>query len=110
MTMGFAIGILLTPAGLLYSDIQQVIPIAATLFMFLTPVLYPPPRFGVAAVLARWNPLTPLITTTRDWLTLGSTNDLVGFMVVSISGVCLLFVSWLLYRLALPHIISRIGN
>jgi lipopolysaccharide transport system permease protein len=110
MITGFALGILLTPAGLLYSDIQQVIPIGASLLMYLTPVLYPTPRAGHAAVLARLNPLTPLVTTTRDWLTLGAVHDPVSFMVVSVSGACLLFVGWLLYRLALPHMISRFGN
>jgi lipopolysaccharide transport system permease protein len=108
--VGFMAGILLTPLGLLYSDVQQIIPIAAMCLMFLTPVLYPPPESGIAAVLAKWNPLTPLVTTTRDWLTLGTTSHLFSFLVVSIAAFFLLFLGWLLYRLALPHIISRIGN
>jgi lipopolysaccharide transport system permease protein len=108
--IGFMIGILLTPLGLLYNDIQQMIPIMTIFLMFLTPVIYPQPKTGLAGVITKWNPLTPLITTTRDWITLGTTSELFGFMLVCISTLCLLFLGWVIYRLALPHIIARIGN
>src|SRR5688572_4160573 len=68
---GFMIGLLLTPIGLLYGDVQQSLPIASTVLMLLTPVLYPVPSSGFAASVAGFNPLTPLVTTTRDWLTVG---------------------------------------
>jgi lipopolysaccharide transport system permease protein len=108
--IGFMIGILLTPLGLLYNDIQQMIPIMTMFLMFLTPVIYPQPKTGLAGVITKWNPLTPLMTTTRDWITLGTTSELFGFVLVCISTLCLLFLGWVIYRLALPHIIARIGN
>src|SRR5688500_4264951 len=89
--IGFMVGILLTPLGLLYSDIQQTIPLAAMVLMFLTPVLYPPPQSGVAAIVAGWNPLTPLITVTRDWLTLGTSNHIGAFAVIIGATIVLLF-------------------
>ncbi len=69
---GFMIGLILTPIGLLYGDVQHSLPIASTFLMLLTPVLYPVPASGLAAIVAALNPLTPLVTTTRDWLTTGS--------------------------------------
>jgi homopolymeric O-antigen transport system permease protein len=108
--VGSTIGMLLIPLGLLYNDVQQTIPIAAMFLMFLTPVLYPPPTSGLARSLTAWNPLTPLVTTTRDWLTVGGTGDVVGFSLVSLIALFLLFGGWVIYRLALPHVISRIGN
>jgi lipopolysaccharide transport system permease protein len=110
VTMGFMLGVLLTPLGLLYTDVQQTIPIFAMFLMFLTPVLYPQPRSGLAATVAKWNPLTPLVMTTRDWLTMGATTHLVSFSIVSISTSVLFFLGWVIYRVALPHVISRIGN
>jgi lipopolysaccharide transport system permease protein len=110
MMIGFMIGILLTPLGLLYNDIQQMIPIMTMFLMFLTPVIYPQPKTGLAGVITKWNPLTPLITTTRDWITLGTTSHLFSFLLVGISTLFLLFIGWVIYRLALPHIIARIGN
>jgi homopolymeric O-antigen transport system permease protein len=108
--VGSMIGLLLTPLGLLYSDVQQTIPIAAMFLMLLTPVLYPQPSSGLAGAITAWNPLTPLVMTTRDWLTLGTTSHLLNFSAVSISACFLLFLGWLIYRVALPHVIARIGN
>ena len=71
---GFVIGLLLTPLGILYNDVQQTLPIATTFLLLLTPVLYPAPRSGLGASIASLNPLTPLVTTTRDWLTIGAAH------------------------------------
>lgn len=110
IVVGFMIGVALTPLGLLYSDVQQTIPVAAIFLMFLTPVLYPPATSGIAATLTKWNPLSPLIMVTRDWLTLGPTQGVGAFLIVTGISFALLLLGWLLYRLALPHVISRIGN
>ena len=107
---GFTIGLLLTPLGLLYADVQQSLPIASTLLMLLTPVLYPVPTSGLAALVTTLNPLTPLVTTTRDWLTTGSAAHVGGFVLVSLVSVILLLLGWVTYRLALPHLIARLGN
>ena len=69
----FVIGVLITPVGLLFSDVQQTLPIITTFLMLLTPVLYPIPKSGFAATVVRLNPLTPLVMATRDWLTIGNT-------------------------------------
>ncbi len=107
---GFMIGLLLTPIGLLYGDVQQSLPIASTFLMLLTPVLYPVPASGLAAVVTALNPLTPLVTTTRDWLTTGSAADASGFVLVTLVTIILLLFGWVAYRLALPHLIARLGN
>jgi lipopolysaccharide transport system permease protein len=108
--VGFAIGVLLTPLGMLYGDIQQVIPVATTFLMLLTPVLYPMPKVGLAARVAQRNPLTPLVIATRDWLTVGVTDQSRGFAIVTAGALVLLMTGWILYRLALPHLIARSGN
>ena len=78
--------------------------------MLLTPVVYPLPSSGLAASVGAYNPLTPLITTTRDWLISGAAPHLGGFVLVSAVAVLLLAFGWAAYRLALPHLISRLGN
>lgn len=107
---GFVIGLLLTPIGLLYGDVPQALPIVSAVLMLLTPVLYPVPSSGLAAFVNAYNPLTPLITTTRDWLITGVAPHLGGFILVSVVIVLLLAFGWVAYRLALPHLISRLGN
>jgi len=107
---GFMIGLVLTPLGVLYGDVQHSLPIASTFLMLITPVLYPVPSSGLGATVVSFNPLTPLITTTRDWLTTGTAAQHIAFFVVSGVTVMLLLAAWVLYRLALPHLVARLGN
>lgn len=108
--MGFVVGVLLTPVGLLYNDVEQTMPIFTTALLLVTPVLYPVPHSGVGAWVAAINPLTPLITTTRDWLTVGTWAPAHGFLACILASGLLLFVGWIFYRVALPHLVSRLGN
>ncbi len=107
---GFVIGILVTPLGLLYSDVQQALPILTTALMFLTPVLYPMPQSGIAATIANINPLMPLIVSTRDWLTIGATAYDGSFVVVTSLAFTFLLLGWVAFRVAMPHLIARMGN
>ena len=104
------IGLVLTPFGILYGDVQHSLPIASTFLMLITPVLYPVPSSGLGALVASFNPLTPLIITTRDWLTTGPAAQETAFLVISGVTVTLLLLAWVLYRLALPHLVARLGN
>jgi lipopolysaccharide transport system permease protein len=107
---GFTIGVLLLPLGVLYGDVQHALPLASTFLMLLTPVLYPVPTSGSAAMVASLNPLTPLVSATRDWLITGPSTYAMGFVTVSLVALTLLFLAWIGYRLALPHLIARLGN
>lgn len=106
---GFTIGLLLTPVAMLYADVQHVLPLATTGAMLLTPVLYPVPRAGLARVVSALNPLTPLVVTTRAWLTTGPV-DSAGFLIITAVMLALLTIGWITYRVALPHLIARFGN
>jgi len=108
--VGFVFGIILTPIGMLFSDVQQALPVLTLFLLFITPVLYAPPTTGVAAHVAALNPLTPLVLATRDWLTLGNTVHVVPFLIITAIAGSVLFLSWIFYRVALPHLVARIGN
>jgi len=110
MMFGLMLGMIITPLGLLYSDVQQALPIATMGLMLLTPVLYPVPQDGFAARIAAWNPLTPLVASTRDWLTAGTVAPADGFILVSVVSAACLLAGWLVFRVALPHLIARLGN
>jgi lipopolysaccharide transport system permease protein len=107
---GFMVGVMLLPVGVLYGDVQHALPMATTFLMLLTPVLYPVPTSGMALMVASLNPLTPLVTATRDWLIAGSSAHASGFVLVSLVTLTLLLLGWIAYRLALPHLIVRLGN
>ena len=110
LLVGLALGVALTPLGLLYNDVQQTLPIATMFLMLLTPVVYPPPETGLAATVAGWNPLSPLVVVTRDWLTIGHATQIEAFaLITSVAGI-LLFGGWIIFRVALPHIVARVGS
>ncbi len=108
--VGTLIGLALTPVGLLYADVGKGIPLLMQFLMYLTPVVFAMPKDGLPATLFQLNPLTPLILTARDWLT-GFTPEHLGyFVVVNVVSIVLLFMFWVVFRLAMPILIERIGS
>jgi len=108
--VGTVIGLALTPIGLLYTDVGKAIPLLMQFMMYLTPVVFAMPKSGISATLFQLNPLTPLILTTRDWLT-GLTPEYLGdFVVVNVIAIAFLLVFWVVFRLAMPILIERMGS
>lgn len=107
--LGLMFGVLLTPLGMLYRDIEKGIMIITSMWFFLTPVVYPPPTSFPANLIAKLNPVSPLLLTTREWLTSGSPDQLSGFLIVACTSILLILMGWILYRISMPHLIARIG-
>jgi len=107
---GTLVGLALTPVGLLYADVGKAIPLLMQFLMYLTPVVFAMPKEGLSATLFQLNPLTPLILTARDWLTGFPPEHLGYFVVVNVVSVVLLFMFWVVFRLAMPILIERIGS
>lgn len=107
--VGTVLGLLLTPAGMLYSDIQKVLPLALQLLMFATPVVFAVPAEGFAARIFAWNPMTPLFLTGRHCLSGQSAGPLWASDMVCAIAVLLLLIVWVAFRLAKPIIVERIG-
>ena len=107
--LGLMVGVLLTPLGVLYNDVGRSITIFTQFWFFLTPVIYPMPKDGVVALIVLYNPVTPVLVSAREWLIFGSTSQLMGFWVVSCVSVVFLLLGWVLYRIAMPHLIARIS-
>jgi len=100
---GLALGVLVTPMGLLYEDISRAVAMVTGFWFFLTPVIYRPPASGIL----RLNPVTPLLETTRAWLT-SSGSIASGFLAVTIAATALLIAAWLMLRVARPHVVERL--
>jgi lipopolysaccharide transport system permease protein len=106
---GTFLGVLVTPIGLLYSDVGKAMPLLMQFLMYLTPVVFALPKDGVAANLFMLNPLTPVVLTARDWLTGGTPEFLIYFLAVNFVAILLLLVVWVVYRLAMPILIERMS-
>ncbi|TWU21223.1 Polysialic acid transport protein KpsM [Novipirellula galeiformis] len=107
--LGTALGLMLVPIGSLYSDIQQAIPVLLGFLMYMAPVVYPPPTSGLAGIVISWNPLTPILMGTRDFLTTGSLEHLAPVLMLLPISCLIIFVSMLVIRVVLPHLIARMG-
>jgi lipopolysaccharide transport system permease protein len=109
LLIGTALGLLVTPIGLLYGDVGRALPLLMQFLMYVTPVVFPMPKEGWAATLFYLNPLTPLILTARDWLT-GHPPEFLGYFVaVNILAMILLVLMWGIYRMAMPILIERMS-
>ena len=106
---GLMISIFLTPVGILYKDINNALIIFTTFWFYLTPVVYPSPTSYPAILLVKYNPISPLIITTRDWIISGNTNDTYSFTVIAGFSFLMIFFSWVILRVSMPHIIARSG-
>jgi len=109
MLLGIMIGLLLTPLGVLYTDVAAALSIITSLWLFVTPVVYPPPEHGILSVLISLNPVSPLLVGARDLATRGTLPDAGPFAIVSGLTLLGLLVMWVLFRVSLPILIERMS-
>lgn len=109
LMLGTVAGVLLIPVGLLYKDIQSALLIATSGLVFITPVAYPPNMEGLLGKIMALNPVTPMIMSAKEVVISGIPQNLSPFFIVFGVTFVLLLIGWVIYRLALPVIIERIG-
>ncbi len=107
---GLALGLIISPVGMLYTDVARVVPLLGQFFMYVTPVVFAMPTSGTMARVFELNPTTPLVLTCRAWLTGAESPMLVPFLAVTAGALVLLFFGMILYRLALPILIERLST
>ena len=108
--IGTSIGLLILPVGILYTDIGRALPVLMQFLMYVTPVVFPMPKEGWTANLFWINPLTPVILTTRDWLTNFPPEFLGYFVLVNVISILLLLFAWVIYRLSMTILIERMSS
>ncbi|MBW4613054.1 MAG: ABC transporter permease [Desmonostoc vinosum HA7617-LM4] len=109
IVLGIAIGLLLVPVNNLIQDVSRAMEVITLAWFFLTPVAYPIPTSGIQFWIVKLNPVTPLLVTAREMITIGSLSQLGSFVIVSIISLFGLIFGWLVYRLAMPYLIERIS-
>ena len=107
--VGTAIGLFITPVGLLYTDIGKIITFGMQFVMYITPVVYAIPKTGYMKTFMEANPLTPLILIPRGLVT-GEPPEFIGYY-FAVLGICipLLFLGLVFYRLSIPIIVERLS-
>ncbi|PZD74250.1 hypothetical protein C1752_01215 [Acaryochloris thomasi RCC1774] len=108
--LGTAIGMFLAPLGALYQDFSKGITVLTSLWLLLTPVVYPVPQGDILETVVKLNPVTPLLVTTRELATTGVVSEPQRFWIVSAATLIGLLLSWLFYRLAMPFAVERMSS
>jgi lipopolysaccharide transport system permease protein len=110
LLLGVALGLILVPIATLYSDVSKAAQLALRFGFFVTPVIFPLPASGLARTLMSWNPATSLIVSGRSWLVGGGETLPAAFIAVVIGSILLATVGLLFFKVAMPHLIERIGG
>lgn len=104
--LGIGVGVLLVPLAALYQDVEKGLPILLNLALFLTPVLYPLGNQPDRAFFVL-NPITPLLDSARCALLNFPPTLPIPAALWTLCVLLALFLGWILFRIALPHVISR---
>ena len=107
---GLAIGLFLAPFGLLFHDIKNGMNAFLSLLFFVTPVIYQIPTHSGIWRILKFNPITPLLNTTRNWLMAEDVLPAKEFFIITSCSLIFLIFAWFFYRLAKPHLIARFSN
>lgn len=108
LLLSTGIGLLLAVMNGVLRDLGNIVPLAGLLWMFLTPVVYPPASEGPGAVLNWINPMAPIIVAWRDLMLTGSLS-MPGPLLVSVLFTLLLVpIAWRFFHVLLPRIAETI--
>ncbi len=106
--LGSSIGLIVAPLNLLYTDIAKALPVVTTFWFFTTPIIFTSPSKGWARfVMTRLNPVTALLTSTRE-LAFGTGLSMPGMLeVMTIVTICVFCIAILFHRIAMPIVVDR---
>lgn len=107
---GLALGLLIAPIGLLYTDVTRAIAVVSSIWFFATPIIYPPIVEWPWNLMNFLNPVTPLIVTTRELMTSSLLTLLPSFFLISSITLVSLLLVWGFFRIAIPHVIARLSS
>jgi lipopolysaccharide transport system permease protein len=110
LILGWSIGLVLVPISALYGDVSRAFQLVLRFGFFFTPVIFPTPAGGIARKLMLANPVTPILASGRSWLTGSGEAIPSAFLVVGIVSILLFFLALLVFKVALPYIIERVGG
>ncbi|WP_434980286.1 ABC transporter permease [Daejeonia sp. YH14] len=105
-----ALGILITPIGLIYTDINRFFSTVISFGMYITPVVYAAPRKGIFKTLFDLNPLTYLFTDSRNILTGYPAEHILGMLILGIVSGLVFLIGLVIFRKSMPIIIEKISG
>ncbi len=106
VVFGVGCALLLSAANLLYRDVQYILQVGVTLWMFASSVVYEIPRVDGWEWLAYLNPITPILDAYRGLIADGQTSLAGEFWVAAGISLLTLVLAWRWFR----HVERRFGE
>ncbi len=106
LTLG--LGFILSISNGIFRDTTNIVTVATTLLMFVTPVLYPAQTFEPIATFNRINPVGILVITARDLVIDGSLNHPNEFIYAAVFSMIIFFGGWRAFHISEPRMAERV--
>ena len=108
--VGLALGLMLTPVGILYQDIGRTLTVLSPFWMLMTPVVYVAPDNPAYRIWNWINAPGALLSASRDLLAAGATDMWVPALVWLAVALPLLLLGMMWFRLGFRIFIERMAN
>jgi len=105
LTIG--LGFITSLVTVILRDMQNIIVLATTILLFLTPVLYIPVSNGAMAKINEINPLAILIGAPRDMLLTGSVPRFDYYIIASVLSAVIFLAGWRVFHIVEPRMAER---
>lgn len=110
LIFSFSLGLLITPIGLIYTDIAKIINTGISFLMYLTPVVYAMPKDGFFGLLFKLNPLTYLINDIRNSITNQPIDSMFYNLIILFISILVGVIGLVIFRKSMPIIIEKISG
>ncbi len=110
LVFSFSLGLIITPIGLIYTDISKIINTSISFLMYLTPVVYAMPKDGFFGLLFKLNPLTYLINDARNSIANQPIEHIVFNFGLLMASIIILLIGLVIFRKSMPIIIEKISG
>jgi len=109
--LGMCFGLMVLPLALLYKDVQFALPTFLQLAMYATPVVYATTDFSGFSKILAFNPVSPVLTSGRDWLLGVNFIPTIGpLILITVVSILILIMGMVLQRIAMEILIERMGT
>ncbi len=106
LTLG--VGFLTAILNAIVRDFGNVLSLAITFLMYLTPVLYAKPKFGILSHVTKYNPMYYFVLAGRDLMLSGRFSEIQGFLISSLFSILFFIFSLVIFHLTETRITERV--
>lgn len=110
IVLGTLLGAILSPLAFLIEDLKRGIQILLSFWFLITPIAYQMTTDSSLGKLTQYNPLSPLVNTSRNAIIDPSAAISSAALIVVAATILLTILAWLCFRISAPIALERAGT